>query len=203
VGPQLRALVTPTSRKSTLDQARDEVLTGVLPSVDMRRQSAGGCPKEMLVSFVDSLYPLVITGDAVGARDLLLGLEGKELIEAKAWFAKAGRWFDRIVWASDLCEARALRSLLAVKVLRRNPRLADAQKLASSGGVSREGASWRVRGTSQPYYTVGAELTCTCRWEERHHGRRGPCKHILAVLLDREAAGADRSPAGLSVDLAD
>lgn len=48
------------------------------------------------MSFVDSLYPLVITGDAVGARDLLLGLEGKELIEAKAWFAKAGRWFDRI-----------------------------------------------------------------------------------------------------------
>ena len=34
------------------------------------------------MSFVDSLYPLVITGDAVGARDLLLGLEGKELIEA-------------------------------------------------------------------------------------------------------------------------
>lgn len=48
------------------------------------------------MSFVDSLYPLVITGDAVGARDLLLGLEDKELIEAKAWFAKAGRWFDRI-----------------------------------------------------------------------------------------------------------
>jgi hypothetical protein len=46
----------------------------------------------MFVSFVDSLYPLVITGDVIGARDLLGGLEGKELSEAKAWFAKATRW---------------------------------------------------------------------------------------------------------------
>jgi hypothetical protein len=47
------------------------------------------------VTFVDSLHPLVITGDAVGARDLLAGLEGRELSEARAWFAKATRWLGQ------------------------------------------------------------------------------------------------------------
>jgi len=103
------------------------------------------------VSFVDSLYPLVITGDAVGARDLLLGLEGKELIEAHRSGPAPlplgrgepdhGALRGRTVWASDRCEARAMGSLLAVKVLRRNPRLADAQKLASSGGAARASTS--------------------------------------------------------------
>jgi hypothetical protein len=50
----------------------------------------------MFVSFVDSLYPLVVTGDVIGARDLLADLEGKELAEAKAWFAKATRWYRTI-----------------------------------------------------------------------------------------------------------
>ena len=48
------------------------------------------------MSFEDSLYPLVITGDVIGARDLLAGLEGKGLVEAKAWFAKATRWYGTI-----------------------------------------------------------------------------------------------------------
>jgi hypothetical protein len=61
--------------------------------VDNRPEAA---PKEMFVSFVDSLYPLVIAGDAVGARDLLAGLEGKKLAEAKAWFTKASRWYPTI-----------------------------------------------------------------------------------------------------------
>ena len=50
----------------------------------------------MTVSFADLLYPLVTTGDAVGAWDLLAGLEGKELTEARAWFAKATRWYGMI-----------------------------------------------------------------------------------------------------------
>ena len=48
------------------------------------------------MSFADLLYPLVTTGDAIGARDLLAGLQGKELSEAKAWFAKATRWYGTI-----------------------------------------------------------------------------------------------------------
>jgi hypothetical protein len=48
------------------------------------------------VSFVDSLYPLVTTGDAGAAHDLLAGLNGAQLSEAKSWFAKATRWYATI-----------------------------------------------------------------------------------------------------------
>jgi hypothetical protein len=50
----------------------------------------------MTMNFGDLLYPLVTTGDAVGARDLLAGLESKKLAEARAWFAKATRWYGTI-----------------------------------------------------------------------------------------------------------
>jgi predicted nucleic acid-binding Zn finger protein len=29
---------------------------------------------------------------------------------------------------------------------------------------------------------------CTCAWFARHHGKRGPCKHILAAELARSTA---------------
>ncbi|MDR1635525.1 MAG: SWIM zinc finger domain-containing protein [Bifidobacteriaceae bacterium] len=35
-----------------------------------------------------------------------------------------------------------------------------------------------------------AEATCTCPWYGRHHGARGPCKHVLAATLARPGAAA-------------
>jgi hypothetical protein len=32
----------------------------------------------------------------------------------------------------------------------------------------------RFAALPQSFYTVSEDLICTCRWEERHHGRRGP-----------------------------
>jgi hypothetical protein len=128
----------------------------------------------------------------LGART---GRSEAEISAGLAWLAASGRlgydltdqsWFHREL------------PIDAVKILRRNPRLADAQKLLAADGVSRHGTSWRVHGTSQPYYTVSEDLTCTCRWEERHHGSRGPCKHIVAVLLEREAATFEASQSSLS-----
>ena len=44
------------------------------------------------VSFVERLTPLLAAGDLVGAHELLTGLDGGELAEAKKWFASSARW---------------------------------------------------------------------------------------------------------------
>jgi hypothetical protein len=97
-----------------------------------------------------------------------------------AWLAASGRlgydlvdrsWFHREL------------PIDAGKVLRRNPRLVSAQRLVDAREVQPEGAGWRARGKNRESYLVSAELRCQCAWEDEHHGARGPCKHILAVLL--------------------
>lgn len=43
-----------------------------------------------------------------------------------------------------------------------------------------------VRGTGSDHTVSGATdavLTCTCPWAESQAAGRGPCKHVLAVLL--------------------
>jgi len=115
------------------------------------------------------------------------GLSDAEIAAGLAWLAASGRL------GYDLTDRSWFHRELPIdpeKVLRRNPRLVAAQNLVTSGGVDRVGKTWRVRGTSLPYYSVTEDLTCTCRWEERHHGERGPCKHILAAILELATAGA-------------
>ena len=70
-------------------------------------------------------------------------------------------------------------------VQRRNPRLVAAQKLLDSDGVAVGSAPgvWRVRGSRGAAHTVSSGPCCTCPWESEHRGTRGPCKHVLAVLL--------------------
>ena len=70
-------------------------------------------------------------------------------------------------------------------VVRRNPRLRGAQRLVDTRGVAPgdEPGTWRVRGSEGDFHTVSAAPDCTCRWGVEHHGERGPCKHVLAVLL--------------------
>jgi hypothetical protein len=120
------------------------------------------------------------------------GLPPAEIAAGLAWLAACGRlgydlseqaWFHR-----DL-------PVEAAKVLRRNPRLVSAEKLAATGGVAVTTGGWQVRGQSQAGYRVNEQLRCSCRWEERHEGSRGPCKHILAVLmLNQPAAPFDDAP---------
>lgn len=105
----------------------------------------------------------------------------KDAVEAGlAWLAASGRL------GYDLSEQSWFHRELPIettKILRRNPRLASAQKLVDSGAVAADGDGWRVRGKAQDSYRVSAELRCQCAWEDEHHGSRGPCKHILAALL--------------------
>ena len=99
-----------------------------------------------------------------------------------AWLAASGRvgfdlveqaWFHREL-PLDTREA----------LLRRNPRLAGASRLAEADAVSGAAPKWNVRSGERTYEIVlGDRHRCTCTWEREHEGARGPCKHILAVLL--------------------
>lgn len=118
------------------------------------------------------------------------GRSPENVASGLAWLAASGRlgydlhetsWFHRELPIEPL------------KVLRRNPRLASAQKLVEAGQVAATADGWRVLGNSGGHYRVSSQLRCECRWEESHGGSRGPCKHILAVILSRAAASAAAS----------
>ncbi len=77
------------------------------------------------------------------------------------------------------------------RVDRDNPRLARAQRLVQTpGGVRRDGDAWIVdAGTSTHTVRETADgHSCTCVWAMRHGSGRGPCAHILAVMLTKGAS---------------
>jgi len=82
----------------------------------------------------------------------------------------AGRWFHRELPVD------------ADRILRDNPRLRSARAIT---GLQPKGDGWRVPGTYGTYRVTRQQdrWACTCPWEEEHHGTRGPCKHVLAVVL--------------------
>ena len=118
------------------------------------------------------------------------GLVPDEVAGGLAWLAASGRL------GHDLTDAGWFHRELPVdaeQVIRRNPRLRNAQALAATDGVRpvRPG-EWRVRGTGTGTgtgtgHTVSGassvDLACTCPWAESHATGRGPCKHVLAVVL--------------------
>lgn len=99
-----------------------------------------------------------------------------------AWLAACGRT------GFDLTERRWFHRDLpvdALAVLRRNPRLVAARRLAVSGAVAGHGDGWTVRSGPEVYrVAVGdAGRRCDCAWAADHDAGRGPCKHVLATLL--------------------
>ncbi|MEV7612565.1 SWIM zinc finger family protein [Streptomyces sp. NPDC089799] len=88
----------------------------------------------------------------------------------------------------------------ASRAERANPRLVAARKLLAEGAVRPSaggGATSTVLSGERRYQvreSAGAVLSCTCQWWVDYRGRRGPCKHALAVRMARRAALA--GPAG-------
>jgi hypothetical protein len=116
------------------------------------------------------------------------GLADEEVSGGLAWLAASGRL------GHDLADAAWFHRELPVdgeQVVRRNPRLRHAQELVATDGVRRAGAGeWLVRGSDAGHRVSGlssAELVCTCPWAESHEAGRGPCKHVLAVLLEEDS----------------
>ena len=121
--------------------------------------------------FIDTDALVAATGSEPGAIETGL-----------AWLAASGRigfdlaersWFHREL-PLDTEEA----------LLRRNPRLRGARRLVEADAVSGDTPTWQVRGDQATYEVILADRHhCTCPWEQEHAGTRGPCKHILAVLV--------------------
>ncbi|MGY6500686.1 MAG: SWIM zinc finger family protein [Acidimicrobiales bacterium] len=105
-----------------------------------------------------------------------------------AWLAASGRI------GFDLTENSYFHRELPLDtddaLLRRNPRLRAARRLAESSAVSGGPTTWHVRGDTATYeIALTDRLRCTCAWEREHADTRGPCKHILAVLLTTHDSG--------------
>jgi hypothetical protein len=71
-----------------------------------------------------------------------------------------------------------------------HPRLKDARKLVVDGGIrvtrrDDAGVEAFVPGTGALHRVLitGDAATCTCPWYAKHHGGRGPCKHVLAAQI--------------------
>ncbi|MFD4137409.1 SWIM zinc finger family protein [Streptomyces sp. NPDC058572] len=87
----------------------------------------------------------------------------------------------------------------ADRAVRDNPRLTAARSLVSSGAVDLSGEPAGVASGGRRYQVrkVDGQLSCTCRWWAGHQGRRGPCKHALAVrIAERAMCGATATPEG-------
>ncbi|WOX25678.1 SWIM zinc finger family protein [Streptomyces solicathayae] len=70
---------------------------------------------------------------------------------------------------------------------RHNPRLVAARALVAEGAVTLDGDLASVASGEQRYRIreSGGALSCTCQWWADYRGRRGPCKHALAVRMAR------------------
>ena len=121
-----------------------------------------------------------VLGLPVGrVRDALLvlgtsGRVGYDVAEA--------RWFSREL-PYDASAAEVL-----------NPRLRGARRLVDEGRLDRSGDLVVVRLDDHVQHVrlSATGASCTCPWWATYAGRRGPCKHVLAVSL----VGWTAAPAG-------
>lgn len=70
---------------------------------------------------------------------------------------------------------------------RHNPRLVSARRLVAEEAVTLDGELATVVSGERRYRVREADgvLSCTCTWWTDYLGRRGPCKHTLAVRMAR------------------
>ncbi|MEU7116241.1 SWIM zinc finger family protein [Streptomyces sp. NPDC046182] len=75
---------------------------------------------------------------------------------------------------------------------RHNPRLVAARALVTEGAVVLDGTLATVASGERRYQVRESDrtLTCTCQWWADYRGRRGPCKHALAVRMARRSGVA-------------
>ncbi|RSS92769.1 SWIM zinc finger family protein [Streptomyces sp. WAC05292] len=82
----------------------------------------------------------------------------------------------------------------AARAERHNPRLAAARALLADGAVALSADATATVASGERRYQVresaGGVPSCTCQWWADHRGRRGPCKHALAVRMARRTRTA-------------
>ena len=124
------------------------------------------------------------------ALEVTTGLSRPQVAAGLAWLAASGRL------GYDLAQESFFHRELPLdvdRVLQRNPRLGAARRLAAAGAVTPAAPGhWHVQGDHAQAYDVVAgpqRPRCSCAWDAEHAGGRGPCKHVLAVLIVQRATG--------------
>ncbi|MET9400254.1 SWIM zinc finger family protein [Kitasatospora sp. NPDC002965] len=86
----------------------------------------------------------------------------------------------------------------------RNPRLRAARALVAAGAVRQESGALATVTVDDHVQRVRTDaagaLGCTCLWWAKYRGGRGPCKHVLAVGMVREAALRGGAPESGAVE---
>ncbi|MFE7464971.1 SWIM zinc finger family protein [Streptomyces sp. NPDC057499] len=136
-----------------------------------------------LVSVLLSWEPRIDTAD-LAARS---GLSVERVRAALTRLGTAGRV------GYDLADAAYFHRELpydADRAERHNPRLVAARQLAGSGAVVLDADMAAVTSGDHRYQVREKDgmLSCTCKWWADYQGRRGPCKHALAVRMVRRGA---------------
>jgi SWIM zinc finger len=133
-----------------------------------------------------------VDADALRRRT---GLDAGQVAGGLAWLSASGRL------GYDLTDAAWFHRELPVdaeKVIRRHPRLVSARSLVAEDGVRDLGPGrWAVKAGNpwREHYLVTVapdRLVCECPWEADHAGMRGPCKHVLAVVIGLRGAVAEQ-----------
>jgi hypothetical protein len=110
----------------------------------------------------------LVAGDTI-IRNAAVGLAGFDVGN--------GQWFERAL-PFDVPPAERV-----------HPRLRDARSLVAEGAVhlldAQDPRRATVRSGTRDYDVVATleTWTCTCEWVTENGMSRGPCKHVLAVLL--------------------
>ncbi|MFI5912177.1 SWIM zinc finger family protein [Dactylosporangium sp. NPDC051541] len=133
-----------------------------------------------LVSALLSWDPTIDVAALAGAA----GLPVARVRAALAQLGTAGRV------GYDVAEAGYFHRVMpydAGRAERDNPRLAGARALVEAGAVALDGAAVATVRSGDQVYRVrrlpDGALTCSCPWQGKHRGTRGPCKHALAVTI--------------------
>lgn len=141
------------------------------------------------------VYRSVVAGVAVVVVLELPSSEFSVVLSEQAW--RKFPDFSNLVLEpaaenSDLAVGQLSAALLSIS---ENPRLGAARKLYEGGRIRSLGKDWVVRdGISEYFIRLGAAAdrleqgaNCNCIWFLSHAGERGPCKHILAAILQAES----------------
>lgn len=123
------------------------------------------------------------------ALAIATGIGRRQVDDAIGFLATSGKvgfdlvehtWFHReLPWDLDRAE-------------KDNPRLRDARALVADGAVETTTDGAVVRSGDHRHWVTreGDGYRCTCLWWAKYEGRRGPCKHVLAVrILDAAEGG--------------
>ncbi|MFD6972097.1 SWIM zinc finger family protein [Streptomyces sp. NPDC059949] len=142
-----------------------------------------------LVSVLLSWEPLIDVADLAAQS----GLSTQRVRAALVRLGTAGRvGYD----AADAAYFHRELPYDARRAERHNPRLAAARTLLADGavllhtaaGAGGDAGTATVRSGERRYQVreaAGGVLGCTCQWWADYRGRRGPCKHALAVRMAR------------------